>query len=171
MLTQSVPPCKADLAKFWSADKAKLTSYQKTFITEQPLVLAIDSNLDNLWLVTEVLSQCGCWVITATEGETALQIAEEHQPDLILVELVLPRLDGINLVRYLRQKAYTVPIIAVTSLLSSEYQERAVLAGCNEYIEKPYQISELEAAIARCYQNTERASGQLKGLSLRLNPL
>lgn len=147
MLTQSVAPCQANLSKFWSAD-TKLPPYQKTFLAQQPLVLAVDSNLDNLALVTEVLSWCGCRFITAAEAQAALQIAEEHQPDLILVELMLPGLDGLNLVRHLRSRAYTVPIIAVTSLVIPQYQELAILAGCNGYIKKPYDLQELEAAIA-----------------------
>lgn len=125
-------------------------SFSKNLLYDkkQPLVLAVDNNIDNLWLVANVLNLCGCSFITATDGQTALHLAEEHQPELILVELMLPGLDGINLVQQLRRNANTVPIIAVTSLVGPQHRERAILGGCNEYIKKPYQIAELEAAIA-----------------------
>lgn len=114
----------------------------------QPLVLVVDSNIDNLGLTTQVLDSCGCSFITATDGDTAVQIATQYQPDLILLELMLPKRDGIELILHFRQNA-NIPIIVVSSLVTQQYQKLAILAGCNEFIKKPYQIHELEAAVAR----------------------
>lgn len=121
----------------------------KTNTGKKSLVLIVDSNIDNLWLLEEVLNPCCCSVMTATDGEQALSIVEEYQPDLILIELMLPTIDGINFVQDLRQKQITTPIIAVTSLVNTKDLQKALLAGCNGYIKKPYEINELEATVYR----------------------
>ncbi len=115
----------------------------------QSLVLAADGDRDNLELTTNILVSCGCSVITATNGKMALQMAQEYKPALIVVELMLPELDGMNIARCLRQNGNQAFIIALTSLCSSFFKERALLAGCDEYIEKPFEIEQLEAMIAR----------------------
>jgi two-component system, cell cycle response regulator DivK len=115
----------------------------------QPLVLAADGDRDNLELTTSILTSCGCSVITARNGKIALEMAQEYKPELILVELMLPELDGMNIARCLRQEGNPAFIIALTSLCSSVFKEQALLAGCNEYIEKPFDIEQLEAMIAR----------------------
>ncbi|MBW4667012.1 MAG: response regulator [Cyanomargarita calcarea GSE-NOS-MK-12-04C] len=84
-----------------------------------------------------------------TNGKTALQMAQEYRPVLILVELMLPELDGMNIARRLRQDGNPAFIIALTSLCSSVFKEQALLAGCNEYIQKPFEIEQLEVTVAR----------------------
>lgn len=115
----------------------------------QPLVLVVDSNIDNVEVATQVVSICGCLAIAATDGYTALQMVEKYQPDLIMLELMLPGKDGVELIKHFRLNANTVPIIVVTGLDTEQHQQRAIFAGCNEFIKKPYQIHELQAAIAR----------------------
>ncbi len=116
---------------------------------QQPLVLVVDNNPDNLELTTEIVKWCGFSVKTATNGQSALQMVKKHQPALVLIKLMLPELSGIEIIEYLRRKANSVPIIAVTSLPGDMFKEQALLAGCNEYIEKPLIFEELEEAITR----------------------
>ena len=115
----------------------------------QSLVLAADGDRDNLELTTNILISCGCSVITARNGKTALQMAQQYKPALIVAELMLPELDGMNIARCLRQDGNPAFIIALTSLCSSVFQEEALLAGCDEYIQKPFEIEQLEVIIAR----------------------
>lgn len=116
-------------------------------IPVQPLVLAIDSDVDCLELITMLLNLHDCSVITATDGSKALQIVQEKEFSLIITELMLPEVNGMDIARYLRENGNNTSIIAFTSLPSDLFCEQALSAGCNEYIEKPAQIEELEAAI------------------------
>jgi CheY-like chemotaxis protein len=125
------------------------TSSQKN--DRQPLVLAVDDNEDNLQLLTQLLVLVECSFITATDGKTALLMAHNYQPDLILLDMMLPDLSGIEVACSLKQDSQTmeIPIVAVTAMARVEDKERFVLAGCNDYITKPYVIDDLEAIIRR----------------------
>lgn len=117
--------------------------------TIKPLILAVDDHEDNLMLLTEVLSPMNCSCITATEGRVALKLAITQQPDLILLDVMLPDFNGVEVVRCLKQNLQTmkIPIIAVTALARQEDRDRLLLAGCDDYISKPYMIDQLEAII------------------------
>jgi two-component system cell cycle response regulator DivK len=122
--------------------------------TRNLLVLVIDSNVDSLGLTTQVLNLCGCSLISTARGLEALQFLQEkqslqeRQPDLILTELILDDIDGIELVKQLRGSAIATPIIAVTTLWLSPYQELAMSAGCDGFVKKPYEIEDLVAIAA-----------------------
>lgn len=118
----------------------------------RPLVLAVDDNEDNLQLLTQLLVLIECSFITAADGQTTIVMAQNYQPDLILLDMMLPDLNGIDVVHHLKQDPQTmmIPIIAVTAMARAEDRERFLNAGCKEYIKKPYIIDELEATILRC---------------------
>ena len=118
---------------------------------KHPLVLAVEDNEDNLQLLIQVLMLFGCSFIPIRDGHTAILKAQNHQPDLILLDMMLPDLNGSEVVHRLKQNACTnkIPIIAVTAMARAEDQKRFFLAGCNDYIKKPYMIDELEAKIRR----------------------
>ena len=117
----------------------------------RPLVLAVDDNEDNLLLLIQVLKLLGCSFISSKDGQTALLMAQNYQPDLILLDIMLPNLNGVEVAKRLKQdtQTMTIPIIAVTAMARAEDRERFLLAGCNDYIKKPYTIDELEAKIRR----------------------
>lgn len=117
----------------------------------RPLVLAVDDNEDNLQLLIQVLVLLDCSFIAATNGHTAILKAQLYQPDLILLDMMLPDVSGVEVVRHLKQDVRTsmIPIIAVTAMARAEDQELFFLAGCSDYIKKPYLIDELEAKIRR----------------------
>ncbi|MBZ8180885.1 response regulator [Oscillatoria salina] len=112
-------------------------------------ILVVDDNEDNLLLLIFVLEQLNCSLITANKGQTALQLAETHQPDLILLDILLPDLDGVAVISQLRKNPKTrqIPVIAVTALATPEDKEKILAAGCNEYISKPFMIDEIEAKV------------------------
>lgn len=126
--------------------------------TKQPLILAVDDDEDNLFLLTEVLRPLSCLSITATRGEAALLLARDCQPDLILLDVMLPDFNGMEVVQRLRRdpKTRNIPVIAVTALARTEDRESLLLEGCDDYISKPYMLSDLEDIIRR-YLNRENA--------------
>ena len=115
----------------------------------QPLILAVDDDEDNLLLLTEVITPLECIVITATDGQQALELATRRQPALILLDAMLPDISGIEVVQQLKQSPQTmnIPVVAVTALARQEDRDRLLLAGCNDYISKPYMLDDLEAII------------------------
>jgi CheY-like chemotaxis protein len=123
----------------------------KQAVTERPLVLVVDDNEDNLILLTFLLELLGCAFITAADGQTALDLAQSVQPAVILLDMMLPDFDGIEVFSRLRQNPVTamIPVIAVTALARAEDRERILSAGCNEYISKPFSIEEIEALLYR----------------------
>lgn len=126
-----------------------LQSNQPSRIIYKPLVLAVDDDEDNLLLLTEVLTPLSCTFITATYGQQALNLAIEQQPALILLDVMLPDISGIEIVRQLKQnpQTMTIPVIAVTALARQEDRDRLFLAGCDDYVSKPYMLDDLEAVI------------------------
>ena len=120
-------------------------------IDNQPIILAVDDDEDNLLLLTEVLRAFECLVISASNGEAAILLAQNYQPDLILLDVMLPDFSGIEVVHRLKQNPQTtkIPVIAVTALARAEDRDRLLLAGCNDYISKPYMLDEMEAIICR----------------------
>jgi CheY-like chemotaxis protein len=118
-------------------------------VNNKQIILAVDDNEDNLLLLTEVLEPLNCLVLTATHGQTALLLAQGYQPDLILLDVMLPDVNGIEVVQRLRQNEETakIPVVAVTALAREEDRDRLILAGCNNYISKPYLLEDLEALI------------------------
>jgi two-component system, cell cycle response regulator DivK len=119
--------------------------------TQPPLILAVDDDEDNLELLTEVLCPLNCEVVTAKDGRTTIEIAQRRQPDLILLDILLPDICGAEIARLLKQNSQTqnIPVIAVTALARVEDKENLLVAGCNAYISKPYMLDDLEATICR----------------------
>jgi len=112
---------------------------------QRPLILAVDDSADDLVLITQALTLFGYAFITATDGPTALQLAQTYQPDLILLDIVLRGMSGIEVSRELKQRSQTqqIPVIAVTVLARAEDRTQILGAGCNDYINKPYRLEDL----------------------------
>ena len=127
-----------------------ITNYLKKRLSvscENHVVLIVDNDADNLLLTKHIVQLLGFTPITAKDGESALKMIEQHQPALVLLEVMLPGIDGINVVKYLRENDNLVPVIALTTLPGDMFRDEALMAGCNGYIEKPFQIEYLETAI------------------------
>jgi CheY-like chemotaxis protein len=124
----------------------------------QSLVLVADNYPDNLELISQLVTDLGYFVITVSDGESALQKALIYKPALILLELMLPIIDGLSCASYLRVSGNSVPIIALTTLPNSLYEEEAFLVGCNEYIQKPFEFERLETTISRYLRKSPLAS-------------
>ncbi|OKH24738.1 hypothetical protein NIES1031_15150 [Chroogloeocystis siderophila 5.2 s.c.1] len=121
------------------------------------LALVVDNDLDSLTLTAEIVRFCGCCALTATNSQNALQLALAYQPTIILLELMLPEMDGISLAMQLRQHT-SCPIIAVTSLPKFLFGAKALAAGCNDFLEKPVVVESLESTIFRFLNISSSAS-------------
>ena len=121
-------------------------------IKNKPVILAVDDDDDNLVLVSLAVEQLfDCSLVTAVDGETALSLTHIYQPDLILLDIRLHDLNGLEVIRRLRQHPDTqvIPIIAVTALAKPEERASIFAAGCDDYLSKPYMLEDLEAVIRR----------------------
>jgi two-component system cell cycle response regulator DivK len=118
---------------------------------QQTLVLVVDDNEDNLLLLAFVVEQLDCQIITALDGKTALDLAQDYHPSLILLDMMLPDMDGMEVLSHLKQNPITktIPVIAVTAMAREQDRDRILLAGCNEYVSKPYAVDELEMLLRR----------------------
>ena len=102
-------------------------------------ILLIEDNPDNAQLVRFLLENAGYQVFAAADGVTGLEMALEHLPDLILLDLSIPEMDGWEVAQKLKQEQKTkaIPLVALTALTSAEDKKRAMDAGCQGYITKP----------------------------------
>ena len=114
-------------------------------------VLLVEDTEDNRFMMRRLLEMSGCRVVEATNGEEAVRLAQSEQPDLILMDLSLPVIDGLAATRAIRKLdgVGKVPIIAVSAHDTSDFQADALAAGCDSYITKPIDFSQLEMLIAR----------------------
>jgi CheY-like chemotaxis protein len=111
----------------------------------EALVLVVEDNERNLKLVRDVLEFAGYQVISAMSAEAGLSLAHERTPDLVLMDLQLPGIDGVEALRQLRSSPQTkhLPVVAVTAFAMREDRERALAAGFDGYLEKPISVREL----------------------------
>ena len=118
-------------------------------------ILIIEDNEQNLYLETFILQKNGHEVIQARNGESGIALANQVAPDLILLDIQLPGMDGYSVAQQLRKKPgiAKVPIIAVTSYAMTGDRERILEAGCTSYIEKPINPDTFHAEITQFLQN------------------
>jgi two-component system cell cycle response regulator DivK len=114
-------------------------------------ILVVDDNLLNIKLARAVLAHAGYEVHSAADAATAFAQLEVARPQLIIMDLMLPDMDGCELARKIKHDArYSdIPIIAMTASDLADDEERARLAGCDDYIAKPFEIGKLISTIAR----------------------
>lgn len=113
------------------------------------LILVVEDHEDNRRILRDLLTSAGFEFIEAETGLDGVKMAKLHQPDLILMDLQLPGIDGYEAARQIRSEPTlsSVAIIAVTSYALSGDEQRALAAGCNAYVSKPYSPRQLLAKI------------------------
>jgi len=113
-------------------------------------VLIIEDHPANMKLATFLLKNAGHEVLAAVDAETGLTMARAEQPDLILMDIQLPGMDGLEATRQLKQDASTraIPVIALTALAMKGDEERIRAAGCDGYIAKPMRYQAFLATVA-----------------------
>lgn len=114
-------------------------------------ILLIEDNEQNLYLATFLLEKAGYRVVPARSGREGIRLAGQVRPDLVLLDIQLPEMDGYTVAREVRREPglQTTPIVAVTSFAMVGDRERVLTAGCNGYIEKPINPDTFVSEIAQ----------------------
>lgn len=102
-------------------------------------ILVVEDNPDNMILICDILTSLNYSVVQAVDGEQGVAMAMSEKPDLILMDLSLPRMDGWQATQYIKddKDLQHIPIIALTAHALIGDRERALAAGCNDYLSKP----------------------------------
>jgi len=118
-------------------------------------ILVVEDSATNIYLIDYALSHAGYEIIKAETGEAGVELALKERPDLILMDILLPGIDGLEATRRIRRSeaGKDIPIVALTANAMTGDRERALAAGCTGYLEKPVNpdtiIQEIEAFLPR----------------------
>jgi two-component system cell cycle response regulator DivK len=118
-------------------------------------ILVVEDNEENWDMISRRLQRRGYTVVRAADGQEAVEMAARETPDLILMDVSLPVMDGLEATRRIRTRAQTqtTPIIALTAHAMSGDRDRAVQAGCDDYHAKPVELprllAQMEALLAK----------------------
>src|SRR6267378_2313722 len=144
-----------------AAEKTKTRVYQEN--EKRKRILVVEDNQINLALLKQLLEVHGYEILETPEGLQAIDIARDEQPDLILMDIGLPDICGLDVTRRLKQddKTKTIPIIAVTALATPEYEKKGLESGCDAYIAKPITLDNLLRTIESFFTSAPSAIGSL----------
>jgi CheY-like chemotaxis protein len=117
----------------------------------QPTILLVEDFDDTRLIMKLWLIKKGYRVVEAENGEEAIQLAEQQQPDLIIMDIRMPGINGLDATRRIReyQSLQSTPIVAVSAYGASDYRAQAINAGCNEYVSTPVEPDALGELIQR----------------------
>jgi len=114
-------------------------------------ILLVEDNPATIDVVQKELEFLGYDAITADDGRKAVDMAEAHLPDLIIMDISLPQMDGLQATALIREnpKTKSIPILAATARALPGDREKCIQSGCNDYIAKPFTHRELGAALKK----------------------
>lgn len=118
-----------------------------------PTVMVVNDEPRVCRLLEEILSQEGYRVVSATSGPRALAVAAEARPDIILLEIVIPGLDGVAILRELRQRGHDSTVIMLTSQGTLQTAREAMTLGAYDYITKPFNLDFLKTVLREGLEN------------------
>ena len=116
-----------------------------------PKILIVEDNVQNRLLMVDILTVHGYEVIEARDGLEGIQLAHSHKPGLILLDMQMPVMDGLEAARLLKADPETrsIKILAITSFAMKGDRERILAAGCDEYMAKPIDTRDLPIVVQR----------------------
>ena len=160
-MTQKDPLATSGLSKLPQKDVPK----EGREIQPKFLILVVDDSADNVAMISLYLQTQGYRVVTASNGEDAVTIATSMFPNLILMDINLPTLDGLGATRRIRETdaLRDLPIVAITAFGTEGFQRAAYDAGISGYLTKPLDLDRMHQLIARLL--SPGGSGSLTGLS------
>ena len=123
-------------------------------MSEKPQVLIVDDEPEALNLVRRLLQADGFEVHVALDAETALRVFEEVRPDLILLDILLPNVDGVELLKVIRQRDPVAAIVMVSALSSERIMLETLLSGADEYISKPFPLKQMRIRIRKALEKS-----------------
>lgn len=133
---------------------------------ERRQVLVVEDEMDTIFLLKQILRIAGFDVMSAVSGAEALTKLAEHRPDLVLMDLMMPEMDGFQTMNNMRQMVQNLPIIIVSALGNKEDIVKGLQSGADDYIAKPFYNSEVTERVKAVL----RRSGQPKELSSLIFP-
>src|SRR6185436_2321149 len=145
-----------DLPGLWYSDEAMHVEARhggataapkpkKPAVRERPIIMVVDDSLTVRKVTSKHLQKRGLETLTAKDGQDAVEQLRDHMPDLMLVDIEMPRMDGYELTQRVRgdERLKHVPIIMITSRAGSKHRQKAFELGVDMYMSKPYQEDEL----------------------------
>lgn len=143
------PNCRFLLGLGQPPGPPKLRLCMSTATNGQRTILVVDDFDDTRLLLRTWLERRGFRVVEAENGIQAINQAETESPDLIIMDMQMPQLDGLSATRRIRnlESMNSVPIVAVSAYGADQFREQALAAGCNEYVSTPFEPATLEGII------------------------
>lgn len=128
------------------------SNFEKRSNSRQPLVLIVDDNSDNLLFASYIIESMGMRYVVTDDSEKCLNLVNALSPDLILLDIVMPRVDGFKIASTIKQNPNlsNIQVVAVTGLASLKDKQKIMEEGFDDYLCKPYLIEELEAKVLNC---------------------
>ena len=113
-------------------------------------ILYVEDNEDNVYMLSRRLKRKGFEIVVAVDGEQGVEMASSEKPDLILMDLSLPKMDGWTATKRIKSNndLKSIPIIALSAHAMEEHKQRAIESGCNDYDTKPVDIERLLSKIS-----------------------
>ena len=113
-------------------------------------ILYVEDNEDNVYMLSRRLKRKGFEIVIAVDGEQGVEMASSEKPDLILMDLSLPKMDGWTATKQIKSnnELKSIPIIALSAHAMEEHKQRALDCGCNDYDTKPVDINRLLTKIS-----------------------
>ncbi|PSN12559.1 hypothetical protein C7293_19670 [filamentous cyanobacterium CCT1] len=150
-LTLPLAPCSQP--QFPSVASTTAPLYEPAVFT--PCILLADDNAANVAMISMYLEARGYRLLLATNGQEAISLAQSHHPDLILMDIQMPEVDGLKAIRQIRQDPVlaTVPIVALTALVMAGDRDRCLTAGATAYLSKPVELKTLTTLIQNLLQD------------------
>jgi len=126
-----------------------LDSREESSQSDAPTVMVVDDSVTVRKVASRFLEREGFQVVTARDGVEAMQLLQKNQPDIMLLDIEMPRMDGFEVARRVKEseELKNIPIIMITSRTGEKHRERAVDLGVEGYLGKPYQEEELLEAM------------------------
>jgi len=128
-------------------------------------ILIVEDNPLNMRLMEMTLEDKNYTLLEATDGEEALDVATRERPDLIIMDIQLPKLNGLEVTRKLRDTVACshIPIIAITAFAMKGDKEKAIEAGCDAYLPKPIDTRQLPVTIAEMLLQQQKTKSSING--------
>ena len=120
-------------------------------------ILIVDDDVGTRLSISDYLELSGYQVITANDGQEGLNMVNKHHPDLIVTDIIMPRINGYELVRNVRQKTHfrLLPVILLTARTQTQERILGYQSGCDLYLPKPFELEELAAAISNLLERSQ----------------
>ena len=114
-----------------------------------PTIMVVEDSEDIRFMMRTLLEMEGYQVIEAADGLQAIEMALNHRPSMIIMDLTLPRLDGLSATHRIREQLDNIPIVALSGHISDDHRSAAFAAGCTDYLVKPLDFELLYQVLAR----------------------